>query len=209
MLDAGCGEGSNAILLAKLGAQVTGIDVSPKSVQLAERRAELNGVADRTRFICSPLEAAALPDNAFDVIWGDGILHHVIPVLGPVLERLIAAAKDGAQVIFSEPVARVAALRRFRLKLPIHTDATPDERPLDNDELALVDRYLPGLARRSFGLLGRFGRFVVLDNSFETSSRLRKLAAEALVLADYAVLSLPRVELLGSAVVMHGAIRKR
>src|SRR5262249_45035928 len=35
VLDAGCGDGVNAVLLAKLGAVVTGIDVSPKAIELA------------------------------------------------------------------------------------------------------------------------------------------------------------------------------
>ena len=61
VLDIGCcGEGTNSILLAKLGAQVTGVDISPKSIELAERRAEINQVTGSYRFLCSPLETAEL-----------------------------------------------------------------------------------------------------------------------------------------------------
>ena len=35
VLDVGCGEGSNSLMLAKLGAQVTGIDISPRSIDVA------------------------------------------------------------------------------------------------------------------------------------------------------------------------------
>src|SRR5437762_12468076 len=52
VLDVGCGDGINAVLLAKLGAEVTGIDISPKAIELAERRAEISGVAGQTRFLC-------------------------------------------------------------------------------------------------------------------------------------------------------------
>src|ERR1700735_4748987 len=60
VLDVGCGDGVNAVLLASLGAEVTGIDVSPKAIDLATQRAKLSGVASSTRFLCSPLENADL-----------------------------------------------------------------------------------------------------------------------------------------------------
>src|ERR1700681_2946603 len=44
VLDVGCGDGSNSVLLAKLGALVTGIDLSPKSIELARRKAEISHV---------------------------------------------------------------------------------------------------------------------------------------------------------------------
>ena len=56
ILDIGCGDGENAITLAVLGASVVGIDVSPGAIEVCRRRAEVNGVADRTTFICAPLE---------------------------------------------------------------------------------------------------------------------------------------------------------
>src|SRR6266481_763873 len=55
ILDVGCGEGEDAMILAMLGAQVTGLDVSPGAIALARQRAALNGVSDRTRFVCSAL----------------------------------------------------------------------------------------------------------------------------------------------------------
>jgi 2-polyprenyl-3-methyl-5-hydroxy-6-metoxy-1,4-benzoquinol methylase len=104
VLDVGCGDGLNSVLLAKLSAKVTGIDISPKSIELAEKRAEINNSKSATRFICSPVEVAEIPRHSFDVIWGDAILHHLIENLQPVLSRLILWAKHGALMIFSEPV---------------------------------------------------------------------------------------------------------
>lgn len=46
LLDLGCGDGANAVMLAQMGAFVTGIDISPKAIELAWRRAEINGVKD-------------------------------------------------------------------------------------------------------------------------------------------------------------------
>src|SRR4029079_7280719 len=39
VLDVGCGEGRSSVLLAKLGARVTGIDISPGAIEAARSRA--------------------------------------------------------------------------------------------------------------------------------------------------------------------------
>src|SRR5262245_47909638 len=78
VLEVGCGDGRNAVMFARMGAHVTGIDVSPGALTVARQRAEVNGVADRLTLIGAPIEQADLPPGSFDVIWGDGILHHVL-----------------------------------------------------------------------------------------------------------------------------------
>src|SRR6266540_3877665 len=56
VLDIGCGLGDDAILLASYGAaRVVGVDISPKSIEVARRRAARAGIADRVELICSPL----------------------------------------------------------------------------------------------------------------------------------------------------------
>lgn len=52
LLDLGCGSGATAVWLARrLPAEVTGITLSPRQVQLARRLAERRGVAERCRFL--------------------------------------------------------------------------------------------------------------------------------------------------------------
>lgn len=208
VLDVGCGDGTNAILLASRGAQVTGIDISPRSIRLATERARLAGVGERVRFMCSPLEVADVPENGFDVIWGDGILHHVIPELDTVLERLRRWARPGAQVVFSEPLSLSPMLRRLRARIPIHDGATPDERPLQEPELDLILRKLPGARLRHFALLSWFNRFLLCGGSYERASRVRRFAVDALHATDYAVLSLPALRKLGGMVVISATISK-
>jgi len=144
VLDIGCcGEGTNSILLAKLGAQVTGVDISPKSIELAERRAEINQVTGSYRFLCSPLETAELEQGSFDIIWGDAILHHVIADLANVLSRLTLWTKPGALMVFGEPVNFNETLRRIRFMVPVKRDVSPDEHPLEFGEIAILRHYIP------------------------------------------------------------------
>jgi len=204
VLDAGCGEGTNAVLMAKLGAHVTGLDISSGSIEVCHRRALMDQVEGKTTFLCAPLETVDFQEGTFDVIWGDGVLHHVIPELPGVMAKFLRWAKPGALFVFSEPVSLVPALRRLRMGIPIHTDATPDERPLQRDEVELLQRMLPGLGMRWFNLFGRLGRFVVRDHGFERAPWLRRVGLDALWRLDQAVLSLPRLSALGGMCVMYG-----
>jgi 2-polyprenyl-3-methyl-5-hydroxy-6-metoxy-1,4-benzoquinol methylase len=202
VLDVGCGDGTNAVLLALRGARVTGVDVSSRSIELAREQARANNV--EVELICSPLEAAALPQGAFDVIWGDGILHHVIEELERVLELCLRWARPEARLIFSEPVNLVPPLRQLRKLLPIHTDASPGERPLEAEEIEIVRRYIPDLRMRHFSFLGRTTRFLLPGGSYERASQVRRALVDLLVGADYRMLADPRLAPLGGMCVMDG-----
>ena len=203
VLDVGCGMGDNAILLALAGATVTGVDVSARSIEVAERRARASGLPHLPRFVCGPIEEVDLPEGHFDLVWVDGLLHHVIPELDLVLARLRVLARPSARVIFSEPVNRVPLLRRLRELLPIPLDGTPGERPLEEAELAIVRRHVPDLRVRAFGLLGRVNRFV-LPAGYEGAPLVRRALANLLCAADFAILSAGPVSRAGGMAVLHG-----
>jgi 2-polyprenyl-3-methyl-5-hydroxy-6-metoxy-1,4-benzoquinol methylase len=203
VLDVGCGMGENAILLALAGAEVTGVDVSPRSIEVAERRARASGLPRLPRFVCAPIESADLPERSFDVVWADGLLHHVLPELDLVLARLRILARPGARVMLSEPVNRIPALRALRRALPIPFDATPGERPLEERELAAIRRHVPDLEIRAFGLLGRLNRFVV-PRGYEGAPLARRALANLLCAADYAILSAGPLARAGGMAVLHG-----
>jgi 2-polyprenyl-3-methyl-5-hydroxy-6-metoxy-1,4-benzoquinol methylase len=204
VLDVGCGEGSNSVLMAKYGARITGVDISPGFIEVCKQRAQLEGVESQTQFLCSPLETVNLPAESFDIIWGDGILHHVIPELDTVLNHLMRWAKPGALFVFSEPVSLAPWLRKLRRGVPIHTDATPDERPLEKAELSIILRHLPNLEMKWFHLLGRLDRFILRDHNYERAPLGRKLLLDALGRADELLLSVPHLQALGGMCVMYG-----
>ena len=203
-LDLGCGDGSNAVLLAKRGAYVEGVDVSPRLIEVARRRAELEGVGPRVRFQCAPIERVVFPPGTFDLVWGDGVLHHLVDVLEPTLAQLLRWSKKGALFVFSEPVGDQRWLRRLRAHVPIHTDATADERPLEAHEVALLRRFLPGLRERRFDAFARLTRFVLPVGDYEGAAPLRRRLVDALHALDWAALSVPTLRPLGGMNVMWG-----
>lgn len=204
LLDVGCGDGQNSVMLARMGAKVTGIDVSPRAIEVAHRRAEVNGVSDRVRFVCAPVEKADLPEGCFDIVWGEGILHHVLDDLELVLSHLARCAKREGLLIFSEPINLSPMLRRIREHVPIRTDATPGERPMLKSELDLVRRYVPDLVMRPYSFLGRLDRLILIRFNYERSPTVRRGIVNGIALLDRLLLGLPGLDRLASTCVLHG-----
>jgi 2-polyprenyl-3-methyl-5-hydroxy-6-metoxy-1,4-benzoquinol methylase len=206
VLDVGCGEGEDAMILAKLGAHVTGLDVSPGAIDLARQRAAINGVSRQTSFVCAPLAAACLPEKSFDVIWIDNVLHHVLDDLDRTMRHLLQAAKPGALVLCIEPVNLNKTLRRIRFLVPLHTEVTPGERPLERHDLAALENVLPGLQKRHFWFLGRLTRFLIPDMRYERAPAWRRWLCDAVHFIDRVLLSFPFLEELGGMGILRATV---
>lgn len=157
VLDFGCGEGELSTQMAKLGARVTGIDISPGLIDLAKRRAAADHVQDRTEFLVWDVLEKPLPEARFDLITGLAVLHHVnIPAILPVLW---ASLKPGGKAVMIEPLALSPFLRKLRSKVPFHGEASPVEHPLTRQELDLI---VSGLGHARVHYYELFGRLHVL-----------------------------------------------
>lgn len=77
ILDAGCGTGYRALVLATAnpGAEVVGIDVSPKSIELAQQRLDYHGYGDRVKFYVLSIEDLPQLGLQFDYINCDEVLY--------------------------------------------------------------------------------------------------------------------------------------
>jgi len=84
VLDMGCGTGSLSVVLAGLGHQVTGIDLSPSMISFAQAKAAAQGF--QIAFHVMDAAFPQLPDQKFDVI----ICRHLLwalPAPEQVLQR--------------------------------------------------------------------------------------------------------------------------
>ena len=68
VLDAGCGNGFLAILLAQMGWQVTALDQSRTALAKAKENAEKFGVLDRVSFCWSDTVRTELAESSFDAV---------------------------------------------------------------------------------------------------------------------------------------------
>jgi SAM-dependent methyltransferase len=77
-VDLGCGAGNYAVWLGSKGFQITGIDISPKAIELARQLASKKGVD--CRFIVEDLTGDLRQlDHSFDFAYDWEVLHHVFP----------------------------------------------------------------------------------------------------------------------------------
>jgi len=106
-VDLGCGAGNYAVWLALRGFQVTGIDLSPVALGMAERLAAEKGVGCRwlALDLTRPLETDALTAG-FDFAFDWEVLHHVFPEDRPVFAanvwRMLRPGGHYLSVCFSE-----------------------------------------------------------------------------------------------------------
>ena len=208
ILELGCGDGGNAILLALLGAQVVGVDISPKAIEIAKHRAELHDVSQNTMFTAKPLEMFEPPDGRrFDIVCGWAVLHHVIPVLDATLSALTSIATPDAFFLFSEPVSLWRWLRRFRLMLPIPTHGTPDERPLEPAEIAIFKKYVPDLKVHYYNAGVRIAGRFFFQGRYEDFSTFARAVYDAIARLDEFCLNRLGFAGFASVAVMYGAVR--
>ena len=137
VLDFGCGHGERSLTMLEHGAHVDGIDISAVYVAEAERAARATGCApERFDFVVGDAHATPYPDAVFDLVVGDGILHHLD--LDVALGEVHRVLKPGGRAIFREPLLDSPLLKLFRRLTP--KARTEDERPLDAADLDRIER---------------------------------------------------------------------
>src|SRR5258706_1715332 len=116
VLDLGCGNGENSILLAHRRPRLVGIDVSESLLGLARQRFALNGVTAPAVFVASSAHDVALPDQSVDVVVGIAILHHLdLRLVAREVKRIL---RPGGRAIFKEPVRESRTLKFIRGLIP-------------------------------------------------------------------------------------------
>jgi len=187
VLDFGCGEGHMTTEMALLGARVTGIDVSPDLIEMAQRRAELDEVEERVRFAVQDVLVTAPGIEAFDFVVCTDVLHHTdVEAVIPILHRCL---KPGGKLIAREPVSLSKHFQKVRDCLPIDKEASPGDRQLNTKDLEEICRLFSDSEITYFNLWGRFSRFLGNANRIDRGHALTKAAMLTLLGTDWLVAS--------------------
>jgi SAM-dependent methyltransferase len=147
-LEYGCGRGSRAFHLARNGAHVVGIDLSPVAIEQATERGREEGLEDRLTFRVMDAENLEFPDASFDVVCGSGILHHLD--LGRAYSEIARVLVPSGIGVFEEPLGHNPAINAYRRRTP--EMRTVDEHPLLVGDLALAERFFGEVGTTFFTL---------------------------------------------------------
>jgi 2-polyprenyl-3-methyl-5-hydroxy-6-metoxy-1,4-benzoquinol methylase len=97
VLEIGCGIGTDTMNFARQGAQVTAVDLSEKSLEMAQKRAEVYGLGERVRLFQGSAEQLdqLISPQPFDLIYSFGVIHHT-PHPDRVLAQLRKYVRPGS-----------------------------------------------------------------------------------------------------------------
>jgi 2-polyprenyl-3-methyl-5-hydroxy-6-metoxy-1,4-benzoquinol methylase len=111
VLEIGCGIGTDTINFARHGAQVTAVDLTEKSIEVARQRAKLFGLEDRIRFIRADAERLSdfVPVESYDLVYSFGVIHHT-PQPRRILEQI-------RKYVSSESTVKIMVYNRWSWKV--------------------------------------------------------------------------------------------
>ncbi|WP_371225039.1 class I SAM-dependent methyltransferase [Roseovarius sp. 2305UL8-3] len=125
ILDVGCGQGRDALFIARMGHRVVGVDLSPNGIRdmvaAAEREnLQVEGiVADITSFV---------PEGTFDILLIDRTLHMLPKDAQPeTLGRLIRSVSETGWVLIADERSNMEGFKRVFANSPVAWSAELDK----------------------------------------------------------------------------------
>lgn len=93
VVEIGCGVGTDGIEFARNGANYTGIDLTPNSVELTRERFQVFGVPGRFE-VANAEEGLPFPDASVDHVYSFGVIHHS-PAPEKIVREIYRILKSG------------------------------------------------------------------------------------------------------------------
>ncbi len=137
LLELGCGTAINAEQWLKLGAILTGIDISSEGIKKAQQRVASCTYKQKPEFFVMNAEKTDFKDNTFDIVIGTGIIHHLD--LKSAYKEIHRILKKDGHAIFLEPLAHNIFINIYRRLTP--NMRTADEHPLKIKDIKLLRQY--------------------------------------------------------------------
>ena len=110
VLEIGCGMGFHSELMARAGAKVTAIDLSPTSVEATTTRFKVKKLTAQA-IMQADAENLSFDDNYFDFVWSWGVIHHS--------SRTVKIVREISRVLKPEGQCRVMVYNRCGSKVPL------------------------------------------------------------------------------------------
>jgi SAM-dependent methyltransferase len=166
-LDLGCGEGGDALWLARHGWQVTAVDISSTAIERGRQAAAAAGLTDRIRWIAHDL-ADWTPDDEFDLVSAFFLQSPVHLPRASILRLATGAIAPGGRLL----VVSHAAAPPWASGLRGHHHVFPSPaQEVDDLGLALTEWDVVVAEVRSREATGPDGSAAVLDDTVVLARR--------------------------------------
>ncbi len=156
VLVAGCGNGRDSLIYAKLGFAVHAFDISDRAIKYAQALADRYGFGtENVTFSLQAAEELIFPSDFFDLVVGVNVLHHID--IDKSMNQFCRVLKKGGHAVFKEPLL-TPLKTRFRnsvLVTPFIPNATKNvfqktkyqiiegEKNLDEHDFETIRKYFP------------------------------------------------------------------
>lgn len=163
LLEVGCGMGTDLLQFARGGAKVTGIDLTPRSIEISRQHLAMYG--ESGDFAITDCEVLPFASDSFDVVYSNGVLHHTPDTEGAVREvhRVLRPGGLARVMLYHRGSAAYwgnIILRHGLLRGELLRGHSPEEimgRYVEFNESGgcpLVKVYSRGQARKLFSIFG-------------------------------------------------------
>jgi ubiquinone/menaquinone biosynthesis C-methylase UbiE len=102
VLDVGCGQGIDVARYAMAGARATGVDLTPRHIELA--RAHLAAMGLLGEVVVGDAEALPFADESFDRVSSNGVLHHTPDMMAALREiyRVLSPGGEARIIVYNQ-----------------------------------------------------------------------------------------------------------
>jgi ubiquinone/menaquinone biosynthesis C-methylase UbiE len=156
VLEIGCGLGIDLVRFARGGAEVTGVDLAERSIELARKNLQLHGLRGRLEVMDG--EALEFADGVFDVVYAHGILQYTADTQR-VVDEAYRVLKSGGEAIFMV-YNRFSWLNLLSKIMNVS---------LEHEDAPVLKKY----SRRQFSkMLAGFSQVTIVPERFPVTTRL-------------------------------------
>jgi cyclopropane fatty-acyl-phospholipid synthase-like methyltransferase len=135
VLELGCGDGSVACYLAKIGCKVTAVDALASAIAVAQRRVKILGLEQNIEFRLDDMDGWPINPQSYEIVIALQSLQYLFDRALPRLKEAIASVKPGGFFVYSG-------------NIPPHYETDPPIRFIVEDELR---KELEGWTFHGFG----------------------------------------------------------
>lgn len=120
VLELGCGEGLNAVIMALLGAEVDAVDISQAGLSVLDELVRELKLEERIKAIKGDFLELDFKANHYDFIVGKAFLHHLTHAQEhQYFEKIARLLKENGEARFFEPATNSRLLDSIRWMIPV------------------------------------------------------------------------------------------